>query len=242
MLPGHSLDSDIYLEVVQYLGANIEAVLVDNRGSGRSDAPRASFSIETMAADVSSLMLGIGLERAVIVGHSMGGFVAQTLALHSPELAAGLVLVGTAATGVPQLLRTSPKAKAARELRTGALQDIVRANIVAGVAPAFLNDHGDEVSRFVDARVALPPRGRGVEGQRRAVSGFDVRDRLWEISCPVLVCHGEIDEIVPLERGKELARGLANASLLAWPGVGHFPQLENPKALAQAISDFCASL
>jgi pimeloyl-ACP methyl ester carboxylesterase len=195
-----------------------------------------------MAADVSSLILGIGLETAVVVGHSMGGFVALSLALHSPELVSGLVLVGTAAMGKVRDLGTGARARTALEMRAGSLADIVRANVEAGVAPAFLRDYPERISRFVDGRVALPPRGRGVEGQRRAAGLFDVRERLWEISCPVLVCHGEDDEVVPVVRGRELASGIRNARLLTWAGLGHYPCLEAPESLGQAIRDFCADL
>lgn len=242
MLPGLSLDADIYLEVVPHLGQGLEAVLVDNRGAGRSDSPREAYRIESMAADVSSLILGMGLDKAVVVGHSMGGFVALSLALQSPELVSGLVLVGTAAMGRVKDLGTGVRARAALDMRAGSLADIVRANIEAGVAPAFLRDHSEKISRFVHGRVALPPRGRGVEGQRRAAGLFDVRERLWEISCPVLVCHGQDDEVVPLVRGQELACSIRDARLFVWPGVGHYPCLESPDSLGRAIRDFCADV
>lgn len=242
LLPGLSLDSDVYLPIVPDLGPGIEAVLVDNRGAGRSAAPRGAYSIEAMAGDLSSLMLGIGLEQAVIVGHSMGGFVALATALVSPELVCGLVLVGTAASGVPQLLGSSEEARAALGRRQGSLEEIVRANIEAGVAPGFLPLHQDSLARFVAGRVAIAPRGRGVEGQRRAAGTFDVRERLWEIACPTLVCHGDADAVVPVARGQELAQVIPGANLLLWPGVGHYPQLECPQALASAIRRFCLSL
>ncbi len=233
-VPGLGLDGGIFEETAALLPEGYRAVFIDQRGSGRSDAPRSPYSIEIMAEDLRGVMLDLDIEKAVIVGHSMGGYVALQAALENPELVLGLVLVGTSAVGVPAHLGTLPSARAVLGRTRGTLEQLVRANIDVGLGSRIKRDP-ERVDRFVAARLEAPHRGRGVEGQRGATLTFDVRDRLWEIGCPAVVIHGLEDPIIPAQRGRELAEGIEAAALEELEGVGHFPPLEAPETIGAAV-------
>jgi 3-oxoadipate enol-lactonase len=235
LIAGHSLDSRVWEPVAAALEQRATCVMPDSRGAGLSDVPRGPYSVNQMAGDLYGLLMTLGIDRAFVVGHSMGGYLALQLALDSPELVRGLTLVSTAAVGRRDALGMAPEARAALAHTRGSIEQIVGDNVRVSVSPGFLEQHPDRVERFIATRVERPPRGRGVIGQRAAADGFDVRDRLWEIGCPCTVIHGTDDRLISIERGRELAAAIEGAQLIELEGVGHLPQLEAPAELADAI-------
>lgn len=235
LVPGLSLDLHVFDAVVDRLEDRCTCVALDNRGAGRSDAPRGPYSMRDLAGDLFGLLTVLGVERAVVVGHSMGGYAALQLALDSPEVVAGLVLLSSSPTGRPRELGSSPEAAAALARTRGSLESIVRGNASASFGGRFRAERPDDFDRFVAARLEHPPRGRGVAGQRAAARGFDVRDRLWEVTCPAVVVHGADDRLVAPARGEELAAGIGGARLVRLQRVGHMPQVEAADATAEAI-------
>jgi pimeloyl-ACP methyl ester carboxylesterase len=233
-IPGLGLDLGAWDEVAEALADRFTCILLDNRGAGRSPAPPGPCTVERMTGDVEGLLDALGLERATAVGHSLGGFVALQLALDRPERVSGLALVSTAARGDlgadgarPPLARTG-----------GPLAEVVRGNLADAAAEDFPARHPERFRRFVSARLAHPPRGRGVAGQRAAVAGFDARGRLGEVSCATAVVHGLSDRLVPALCGRELAAGIPGARFFGLEGVGHLPLLEAPGELARIIGGF----
>jgi pimeloyl-ACP methyl ester carboxylesterase len=235
LVPGLSLDSRVWEPVVERLEGELSCLTPDNRGAGLSDVPRGPYDVTQMAGDLYGLLMILGIESAVVVGHSMGGYVALQLALDSPELVRGLVLVSTSSTGRQDLLGMSDEAKRALARTRGPIEEIARDNVHASVGKLFLEAHPERVEEFVAQRAARPPRGRGVQGQRAAADRFDARDRLWEVRCPCSVIHGTGDRLIPPERGRELAAGIEGARLVELPEVGHLPQLEAPDELSAEI-------
>ncbi|MBW2276699.1 MAG: alpha/beta fold hydrolase [Deltaproteobacteria bacterium] len=235
LVPGLSLDSRIWEPVTGPLEHALTCLMPDNRGAGLTDVPRGPYSMNQMAGDLYGLLMILGVDSTVVVGHSMGGYVALQLALDSPELVCGLVLVSTSATGRQDLLGMSDEGRRALSRTRGPIEEIARGNIHASVGQRFLEEHPDRVDAFVAARIARPPRGRGVQGQRAAADAFDARERLWELQCACTVIHGTGDRLIPVERGRELAQGIEGARLVELDEIGHLPQLEAPAELAAEI-------
>ena len=236
LIPGLSLDSQIWEPIAARLEPELTCLMPDNRGAGLSDVPRGPYTVTELAGDLYGLLMILGIESAVVVGHSMGGYVAQQLALDSPELVKALVLVSTSSTGRQDLLGMSKEAARALSRTRGPIEEIARDNVHASVSRSFVAERPELVEDFVAARIARPPRGRGVQGQRAAADAHDVRDRLWELQCPCTVIHGTDDRLIPIERGRELASGIEDARMIELQGVGHLPQLEAPDELAGEIS------
>jgi pimeloyl-ACP methyl ester carboxylesterase len=232
LIPGLALDLGAWDEVAEALADRFTCILLDNRGAGRSPAPPGPYTVEQMTGDVEGLLDALDLDHAIVAGHSLGGFVALQLALDRPERVSGLALVSTAARGDlgadgarPPLARTG-----------GPLAEVVRGNLADAAAKGFPARHPERFRRFVSARLACPPRGRGVAGQRAAVAGFDARGRLGEVRCPTAVVHGLSDRLVPAAFGRELAAGIPGARFVGLEGVGHLPMLEAPSELARVVS------
>jgi 3-oxoadipate enol-lactonase len=238
LIPGLGLDLGAWDAVADAVADRFSCILVDNRGAGRSPAPPGPYTVRELAADVRDLLAALGIDRVVPVGHSLGGFVALQLALDHPDAVAGLILISTAACGDLRRPGAHPEALAPLARTRGPVRDVVRDNLADAVAEGFPARHQALFEEFVAARLARPPRGRGVAGQRAAVAAFDARDRLREVRCPTVVVHGLADRLVPPAVGRALARGIDGARLVELEGVGHLPLLEAPGELARIIGGF----
>ena len=241
-IPGMSLDGSIWEEVAEYLGRNHRVVAAELRGSGRSDVPPGPYSVPMLAGDYYGLLSDLGWERAVFVGHSMGGYVALQMALESPDLVAGIALVGSAAFGDLKRLGASERARVSQLRTRGKLEEIVHDNLTTNVGSRAWFERRDALAQFAAHRVAHPPRGRGVMAQRAAAEAFDVGDRLWELGCPTLVIHGSEDELIPPQRGRDLASSVEGARFELLDDVGHLPPLEVPERLGALLANFAAGL
>jgi pimeloyl-ACP methyl ester carboxylesterase len=238
LVPGFSASGASWDFLVDRLSKRATCIVVDNRGSGLSAAPRGPYCIEDLAYDLRDLIEHIGIEKVTVVGHSMGGFVAQTLALDAPELVSGIVLVSSAPIG------RAGVSQASRDVlfrSVGPPEDIVRGIVALGLGRRIYSRDPKSVERFVAKLLKHPPRGHGVAGQRRAMNSFDLRERLANISCKTLVIHGNEDELVSIGQAKELAKSISQAEILYLEGVGHFPMIEAVDELVEAIVRFNAT-
>jgi len=197
---------------------------LDLPGHGRSRG-RGRSSIAEYAAVVVNWMAAIGLPRAVWVGHSMGGAIAQWAALHHPERVTGLVLVATGAR-----LRVSP------QILEGLRADFPRTvDLIVewswGISPpAHLVEKSRRMLSAADPEV--------VEGDYRACDAFDVMGRLGEIRAPTLVIGGTADRMTPIKYAEYLAAHIPGAQLVRIEGAGHMVMLEQPEAVAEAVRAF----
>jgi len=203
-------------------------VALDLHGHGKSPA-QGRDSVAEYAADVVALLDVLGLERAVIGGHSMGGAIAQTVALEYPQRVQGLVLVGTGAklSVHPDILDRV----ITHQAEVGAL---LKAWMWSPDAPDALRETGVQQFMAVDPRV--------VHGDYLACNRFDVRDRIAEISAPTLVIGGTADRMTPLKYSQFLAERIPNAQLVTLEGAGHMMLLEQAESAAAHIQAWLATL
>jgi pimeloyl-ACP methyl ester carboxylesterase len=234
-LAGLSLDTGTWDELDGCLKDHCTLIKVDCRGSGNSDVPRGPYSIEDMAEDMRQFGIGTGIENAIVVGHSMGGFTALELARRKEKLVGGLVLVSTSPTGKPEALGMSPEVASAFNRKTGPLSEIVRENMEVGLGKRIWATNRQLVEREIEKRLERPPRGAGFMGQTEAANHFDVRGQLGDIAVPCCIVHGKEDNVAPVARAMELYRGIPNATIALLEDVGHFPQLEDPENLSLEI-------
>jgi len=242
MIPGFSLDLHVFDLLAAQLERRFTCVGMDNRGAGESEAPRGQYEIRELAEDAAAVLGASGGTPAFVLGHSMGGFAALELALNDDRLVRGLLLVSTAATGARERLGRAEEAAAALDRRTGTPAEIARTVLSASLDAAFVEAHPEELERLVAGRLAHPPRGRGVAGQRAAAEAFDATSRLARIRVPTAVVHGGTDRVVAPSCGAALAAGIPGAAFHLLPGVGHMPFWEAPEALAAiAVETFLRS-
>ncbi len=201
---------------------------LDLPGHGRSDLPGRD-TITAYADVILGLLDALALERAVVVGHSMGGAIVQMLALDHPDRVAGLVLIGTGAR-----LRVMPA------VLNGILQDFnntVHLIIENGYAPGL-----DPVmrQRAEDELRACSPQI--THDDFVACNAFDIMSRVGEIRAPTIVICGREDKMAPPKYSEFLASKIPHAHLILLEGAGHFVMLEQADAVSGALVEFVRGL
>jgi non-heme chloroperoxidase len=234
MLLLHGLSDSLrsYELALPHLPDSIRAFALSQRGHGDSSRPATGYTPGDFAADLAAFMDVIGLERAVIVGHSMGSSIARRFALDFPERTLGLALVGSFATledkpGVIEL------AQAVAELRDPVdpafVVEFQQSTLAQPVPPEFFDVVVQE-SLKVPARV-----WRAVlEGLMGPDHPTDVRS----IQAPTLIVWGDQDAFCPRSDQDALVAGIAGSQLVAYAGVGHDPQWDQPQRFAADLAAF----
>jgi pimeloyl-ACP methyl ester carboxylesterase len=214
LVMGHVFGSGMWHRTVPALAAQHRVLTYDNWGIGESGCPREPATIELMAADAEAVLSAAGVEEAHVYGVSMGGLVAQELALSAPERVTSLVL---GCTGAPSDATTPRRG-------TPALAYRVPRRLFYALGRSAM--YGSGVSReqiAEDMRVLTATRtdSRGLIAQSRAIRAYRSFDRVAGITAPTLVLHGDEDKVVPLERARELVDLIPSARLQVLPGAGH---------------------
>ena len=214
----------------ELVGRNFRCLAIDFRGHGDSEALAGGYSIEQLADDVSAVMAALEFGPAVIVGHSMGGMVAQHFCLGRSEQTAALVLVATIASDAED--RLISKRIASDATRMG-FQRAFDRHFDAWFAPGA----SESVRGWVKTQMRSTPDELGLE-LVGAYSRFDLTGRLGEIRHPTLVIGTRSDDSAPPGQSRRLAELIPGARLALVEDCGHFPMLEKPELLSRALLPF----
>ena len=225
-------------------GKEYRTIALDNRDAGDSDLFDGEYTTADQADDAAAVLRHLNVERAHVVGISMGGFMSLQLTLRHPELVEKLVLVCTSAGGRgntrPHLnllpvffaLPIFANADAATRAR------MVYSRIMAR---GFLKKHPDELRRIEETARYKPMSGAAYNRQLRACQRHNVADELSEITKPTLVIHGADDPLVPLPNGRFLAQNIKNAEFHIYPDTGHIPIIERAADFNRDVLQFLAA-
>ncbi len=193
-------------------------------GHHRSDPPSRS-SVDDYAQDVMDFIETLGLEKVVIVGHSMGGAIAQVISLHQPLYLAGLVLVGTGA-----------RLPVNEMLLNGLLTDFPgTARLI--VKFAWHKETNAYFKQQASQRLLNTPPAV-VHGDFLACDAFDMSDRLDQIKAPTLVVGSSVDKMTPLTASQFLVDRIPNAQLAVIEGAGHYMAMEQTSQVTEAMVEF----
>lgn len=218
-------------ETVAALSSRFRTVTFDNRGTGQSDAPDGEFSIAQFAADAAGVLRALGAAPAHVVGHSMGGYIALTLAASEPSLIRSLVLIGTSSGGEGNLPIPAATSEAWKTSVALPPRDFARATMPYSFATGWSDAHPDRFEQLLSERLQFPTATDAWKRQFRAASDFgrDGLSTVGQIDVPALVVHGTDDRIVPYANGERLVRQLPHARLETLEGAGHLCFLEEPQ-------------
>ena len=213
-------------------------VVWDNRGTGDSDEPEGPYTVEQMASDLEAVLDAAGVERAHVVGASMGGMIAQQYALDY-DRAESLALLCTTPGG-EEAVETPPETQA----RMFGVPDdadereAIRYKMKPAMTDEFRAANEDLVADIVDWRLESDASDAAREAQAAGVAGFDSSDRLGEIEVPTLVAHGTDDRVLPVENADPLYRDLPNAQRATFEGGSHLFFIEQADAVNDRLVEF----
>ena len=215
--------------VVEPLARSFDVILFDNRGNGESDAPPGPYAVAELAADAAQVLDEAGVERAHVLGTSLGGMVAQELALAAPERVDKLVLVSTTPGGAESF----PMPAATVALMTGGAT--LREFVENALAPAA---EPELVERILRHREATAQSFDAWSAQAAAGAAFDALDRVGRIQAPTLVLHGTEDAVVDSRNTALLGLRIPNARVELVPGGGHLFFWNEPERFVQVVMEF----
>jgi 3-oxoadipate enol-lactonase len=215
-------------------------IAFDNRGAGQTDAPDGAYTTRTMAADTVGLMDALGIEDAHVLGVSMGGMIAQEIALGYPDRVRSLQLHCTLARADGYLRAQIVAARLQRRKLT--LEETLRAAYLWLFAPATYNERPEFVETILQTAVASPyPMSVvGFERQCDAVETHDALDRIARIRCPALISAAADDILIPPRFARELAARLPAAEFRLIDGAGHGYFWERPDEFNRMCLEFLA--
>lgn len=215
----------------------LELITYDHRGVGYSEAHDGPFTIADLADDAAGLLDALGIERAHVLGISMGGMIAQELALRHPARLRTLAL-GCTYAGGPEGRLTDPAAiqRLVGAMASGDAEGVLRASYDVNVSPAFAEDP-DHYAAFRAMALSVPVGVPVIFDQLRATAVHDTSARLGEITAPTIVVHGDTDLMLDVANGRAIARAIPGARLEILEGVGHMFWWEQPERSAALLRE-----
>ena len=237
-LNGLAGDHLYWMGQVRALSRRFRCLAMDNRDVGRSSYATTPYTIGDLADDVACLLDGIGVPSAHVVGLSLGGMIAQELALRHPERVRSLFLVGTLAHADAWFTATLD----AFSLIRRQVPD-TPAFFIALLPWLVSHRYFEQPSRIDWLRALLqgnphPQRLDGFFRQLDAIRRHDTLERLPGVRCPLLAAAGEDDMIAPPRYARQIAQRVPHARLEVLPGVGHAPPIEAPRQFNTLLGDF----
>jgi pimeloyl-ACP methyl ester carboxylesterase len=221
--------------------AGFKCIYFDNRGTGNSDKS-GPYTISQMADDAANLLAAQGIESAMVYGVSMGGMIAQELALRHPGRVSKMVL-GCTTTGGPEAIPPEEETIAAlltaMKLMASDPEQAVDILLPVVHPPDFVTAHPEIKQMALMGAAMIPPAPAEVIDQTlQGIAQFNSYDRLPEVKCPVMIVHGQRDILLKPENAQVLKSRLPHAELFMIPNAGHNFFAEDPMGVHQRIIEF----
>ena len=224
--------------VLRKLRRRFRLVLVDNRGVGHSGRAAGSFTVADMAGDIVAVLDAAGIGRAHVLGASLGGMVAQELAISHPERVDGLVLACTT-PGWPfsyPMPAASIRAIASATRMTAVAAR--RRHVENALSADTVRDRPELVNRLLELQDSRPADADVLPAQAAAGARYSGGLRQRRIGARTLVLHGGADTVVDSRNGRLLAKRIPGARLVTFPELGHLLFWEDPDGFADAVTSF----
>jgi pimeloyl-ACP methyl ester carboxylesterase len=228
LIMGLGLSGGAWWRTVPVLSRRLQVLTFDNRGVGRSRSLQLAYTTEAMADDAVSVLDLAGVKRVHVYGISLGGMVAQQLALRHPSRVRSLVLGATHAGG-PHMHR--PDIDVMGFLWERLLlpsEDAAWRSVPLNYSERCRAEHPERIAEDVAQRLAHPFSEQAYRAQLFAAALHDCYDQLNRIRVPTLVVHGDDDRMVPVQNGRMIAERIPGAELLELSDTGHLYPTEAP--------------
>lgn len=231
-------------KMVPLLAEHFQVITFDNRGVGQSEKPAGPYAAQLLARDTVGLLDELHIEKAIIAGHSMGGFVAQAIALDFPQRVEKLILCSTNFGGPNHVPVTSEAMKVLTDVSSDPLTRF-KNGLAVSTAPNWSEKNPEMIEEWVKWRVANPIEPAPYQAQLAIGLGLlpeaaAFENKLSRINIPTLILFGAHDKVVPPANADLLMQKITGSLALIFPDAGHFFPIEIPEAASRAITDFAA--
>jgi 3-oxoadipate enol-lactonase len=227
LLHGFPLDHHLWDDVVPLLEDTFDMILPDLRGFGESTTVESLYTMDDYAGDIAGLLDQLAIQKAAMVGHSMGGYVALAFARLYPERVSGLGLVSS------QVLADAPERKEGRYKSAAEVSENGIGSVVATMTPKFTAD--ERLQSYARASMERQPPAGYVGALKAMAERADSTALLSSFNFPVVVIHGDSDALIPIDRAREVKAVLPQAHLVEISGAGHMPMMEAKEQTATAL-------
>jgi 3-oxoadipate enol-lactonase len=243
LIHGFTDNSSMWYNQVPAFSERFKVLAYDVRGHGRTKAPEGGFSMRLFADDLRVLLGALGIERACVLGYSMGGRIALQFALDNPEMTTGLVFAnsGVASSDVQpseeQIAALAERRSQMVEMfETGNIEVIADGMAERSFSPGFRDEDPAVFEKYKDIKLQNDPR-HYLAIMEAMVEAVTHPPDLRQLACPALIIAGERDGFMTLDEAKSMQRAIDDVSLTILP-TGHAAAIEAPQAFNRAVLDF----
>jgi 3-oxoadipate enol-lactonase len=222
-------DMGMWDDQLAALAAHLRVLRYDQRGHGRSGAPSGPYTFADLAGDALDLLDGLGLERVLFCGVSMGAMTGMWLAVNAPDRIERLALCCTSAHLAPREMWT----ERAETVRAQGMEAVVDAQVERWFTPALAERRPEAVERARKTLLATPPEGYAACCE--AIGAHDLRAELGRVRAPTLVLAAADDPATPPEHGRLIAAGIDGARLVVLERGRHLAAVEEPEEFAREV-------
>jgi 3-oxoadipate enol-lactonase len=224
-------------------GRTYRTIALDHRDISDSDPFEEAYTVADMADDAAAALRALGVERASVIGISLGGFVALQFAIRHPDQLDKLVLISTSAGGP---VYVQPSQEIAALLAPGSREhiepgELAKRNYSLITGPGFAASHPQDIDMFAEIARYRPVHRDAYTRQLQAAMSHDAGQQLEHIKAPTLVIHGAADPLVPPANGDYLAKHIPGAKHIVYHNVGHIPIVENYEQFNHDVLAFLES-
>lgn len=227
LLHGFPLDRHVWDEIVPLLEDTFDILLPDLRGFGESTTVESFYSMEDYATDIAGLLDQLGIQKAAIAGHSMGGYIALAFVRLFPERVQGLGLVAS------QVVADTEERKQGRYKSAAEVAEHGIGSVVETMTPKFTPD--ERLQSYARASMERQQPAAYIGALKAMAERVDSTHLLPSFNFPVVIVHGDADALVPIDRAREVQAVLPQAHLTEISGAGHMPMMEDKQKTAEAL-------
>jgi pimeloyl-ACP methyl ester carboxylesterase len=231
-------------KMIPGLAEHYRVIAFDNRGAGKTDKPAGPYNVAMLAADTAGLLDALEIDKAIVVGHSMGGYVAQELALTRPDLISKLVLASTNFAG-PNHIPITPEALAVIMNQSLDPMEYMRRGAAIACAPGFAEAHPEIVEEMAAYRASAPVPPEAYQAQLAVGMGLasheaGFEDKLKNMQIPTIIFTGDSDKVVPPGNADLLDKVIPNSRVYVLENAGHHFAFDAPDRATAALIDLLA--
>jgi pimeloyl-ACP methyl ester carboxylesterase len=230
-----------YLQIPT-LSKYFKVLTFDNRGAGRSDKPKMDYSIRLFADDTAGLIESLGMKKPHILGLSMGGYIAQELAINYPDIVKSLILACTGPGGERAVLMSPERLKKFTANEGLTPQQILIKDMDIYFSDKFVTKHPEKIMEFVEISLRYYQPPDAFMRQFAACLKHDTLKRLQRITVPTLILAGDDDPLVPPENSEILKELIPHAELILFPSKRHCFFIEEAEQFNQKVISFLKSI